>query len=191
MPTLRSVARFVSMVGHPFVMIAIMTAVAAARHGSAGEVPRTVALVALIAIVPVAALTAWQVRRGRWNDVDASRPQDRPLLYTVGIAAALVFLAYAYLARRDSFMLRGAVVNLGTLVTCAFATRWVKVSLHLAAATLAACALILLGSTLGWILAAGLPVLAWSRWALGRHRPLELALGFGVGLLAGIALHFI
>jgi membrane-associated phospholipid phosphatase len=79
----------------------------------------------------------------------------------------------------------------GTLVmvaVCAAATPRIKVSLHLATAALAAAVLLHLGSPVGWLLAALLPVLAWSRVALGRHRWIEVALGFVIGTIAGLVI---
>jgi hypothetical protein len=67
-------------------------------------------------------------------------------------------------------------------------TRWIKVSLHLMFASLAATTLVLLGSAAGAVVLAGLPVLAWSRLALQRHRLSELLAGLALGLTAGIGL---
>jgi hypothetical protein len=56
----------------------------------------------------------------------------------------------------------------------------------MAAAALAASVLIGLGIAVGWFIAAGLPVLGWSRVALGRHRWGEVALGVAIGVCAGV-----
>jgi putative transposase len=64
-------------------------------------------------------------------------------------------------------------------------TPWVKVSLHLATAALAAVVLLGRGLPLGWLLVAVLPVLAWSRVALGRHRWSEVAAGLVIGVATG------
>jgi membrane-associated phospholipid phosphatase len=71
---------------------------------------------------------------------------------------------------------------------CAALTPWVKVSLHMAVAALAAAVLLGLGMALGWLLAAVLPLLAWARVAMGRHRWIEVALGALVGAAAGVML---
>lgn len=89
-----------------------------------------------------------QVRRGRWENVDASN-------------------------------------------RAALATRWIKVSLHMAFAALAATALALFRSPIGYLLLLALPALVWSRLILGRHTPLEVALGTIIGAGAGAALHYV
>lgn len=182
-------ARWISIVAHPFVIIAVMVMTAAARLGAPGATIRTLGVVALFSILPVGILTVYQVRRGAWKNVDASNPQDRPILFAVGMAGIVGLVCYALLRQPDSFLVRGSTGALGLLVVSAVATRWVKVSLHVAAAGLAATALILLGSMMGWYLAAVVPLLAWSRVVLGRHTPIEVAFGLAFGVLAGLAIH--
>jgi hypothetical protein len=151
-----------------------------------GQAARTVLAVALLFVLPVAALMVGQVRRGAWQTVDASRPRERPILYAVGGAGGLAMLAYLATAQPASPLLRGAVGTLVMLAVCAAVTPWIKVSLHMAAAALAAATLLRLGSPAGWPLAAVLPVLAWGRVALGRHRWTEVALGCAIGATAGL-----
>ena len=134
---------------------------------------------------------ARQVRRGAWGTVDASRPAERPILFAVGGAGMLALLAYLAVVHPGSLLLRGALEVLAMLVVCAVLTRWIKLSLHLAAAALAATALaatalVRLGAPFGWPLVALLPLLAWSRVALGRHRWVEVALGAAIGAAAGV-----
>ena len=80
-------------------------------------------------------------------------------------------------ALRTTFMILAAIV-----------TPWTKLSLHAAFAALTTTTLSLLGSRVGYVLVATLPLIWWSRIALARHRPRELALGLMLGALAGIAL---
>jgi len=180
----------VSVIAHPFVMIAVMAGTAAARPGESNVMAPDIGIVALFAILPVAVLTIIQVRRGAWADADASHPRERPILYAVGIAGILALVCCLIVIRPNSALLRGALVGLGLLLVCAATTRWIKVSLHVAAAALTATALIIAGSPVGWIVAGILPVLVWSRLALGRHQPSELAMGLGLGIAAGVAMHF-
>ena len=185
------IARWVSILAHPFVMVVLMVGAATEQLGAPGQVVRTVGVVALFTILPIVILTIWQVRRGAWMNVDASNPRDRPLLFTVAIVSLIALVGYLVALRRHSFLLRGSTVTLVMLVVCAIATRWVKVSLHMAAAGLTATALILLGSAVGWFVAGVLPFLAWSRFALGRHTVLEVALGLVFGVIGGLAVKLV
>jgi hypothetical protein len=178
----------VSIVGHPFVMTLVMVLGVALRFSTPHEAFRTLLLVALVALLPVAALMVRQVRRGSWTNVDASDRAERPLLFAVGIVALAVLLGIVLTFRPGSFLLRGVIGVLIMLAVCAVATRWVKVSLHMAFGALATTTLLLLGSPAGWALLAAMPALAWSRLALERHRPAEVALGLLVGVAFGFAI---
>ena len=185
------VARWVSIVGHPFVMAMVMVLGAALRFSTPREALRTVLLVTLIALLPVAALMVRQVRRGSWTNVDASNRAERPLLFAVGIAALAMLLGAVLVFRPGSFLVRGTVGVLIMLAVCAVATRWVKVSLHMAFGALATTTLLSLGSPAGWVLLAVMPALAWSRLALERHRPAEVAIGLLVGIAFGYAINYL
>jgi len=186
-----TIARWLSIVFHPFVMVGVMVGAAAAARQTAGEAVRSVGIVVLFTIVPLAVLMWRQVRRGQWENVDASNLGERPILYVVGGAGVLALLAYVVVIRQQSFMVRGVVATLGMMALSAAATRWVKVSLHMAFAALAATALALARSPIGYLLLFALPALAWSRLVLQRHTPLEVVLGTIIGAGAAAAIHFL
>lgn len=179
------VARWVSIVGHPFAMTIVMVLGAALHFSTLREALWTLSLVTVIALLPVAALMVRQVRRGSWTNVDASNRAERPLLFAVGIVGLAVLLGAVLVSRPGSFLIRGAVGVLSMLAVCAVATRWVKVSLHMAFGALATTTLLSLGSPVGWVLLAVMPALAWWRLALKRHRPAEVAIGLLVGIAFG------
>jgi membrane-associated phospholipid phosphatase len=184
-------ARWLSSMFHPFVMVGVMVGAAAAARQTAGEAARSVAIVAAFTIVPLAILMWRQVRRGTWENADASNRADRPILYIVGGLALVALLAYLLVLRPQSFMVRGVLATLGMMAVCAAATPWIKVSLHLAFATLAATALALMRSPIGYALLLALPAIAWSRLNLHRHTALEVALGAIIGAGAGAAIHYL
>jgi hypothetical protein len=186
---MNELARWVSIVGHPFAMAMVMVLGAALHFGSPREAFRTLLLVALVSLLPVAVLMARQVRRGFWTNVDASDRAERPLLFVVASAALVVLLGTVLVLRPGSFLVRGALGVLTMLAACAVGTRWVKVSLHMAFGALATTTLLFLGSPAGWALLAALPALAWSRLALERHRPVEVAIGSLVGVAFGCAIN--
>lgn len=186
-----SIARWLSIVFHPFVTVAAMAGAAAAARQSQAAAVRSVVLVVLFTIVPLAFLMWRQVRRGKWDNADASNRTERPILYFVGGVSLLALLGFFSLQSTQSFMMRGVVATLGMMAVCAIATRWIKVSLHMAFATLAATALALVRSPIGYVLLLALPPLVWARLTLQRHTRAEVALGTIIGAVAGIALHYL
>ena len=186
-----SLARWLSIVLHPFVMIGVLVGIAAGSRQSGGEALRSVMLVVAFTIVPLAVLMVRQVRRGAWQNADASNQAERPVLFVVGGLALVALLAYVMLLQPQSFMVRGILTTLGMLAACALATRWIKVSLHMAFATFAAAALALARSPAGYVLLLALAPLLWSRLALRRHTALEIALGIAIGAIAGATIHYL
>lgn len=186
-----TIARWLSIAFHPFVMVGLMVGAAAAARQTTGETVRSVSIVAVLTIVPLAVLMWRQVRRGRWENIDASNRAERPILFVVGGAGIIALLAYVLIVPQQSFMVRGVVATLGMIAVSALATRWVKVSLHMAFAALATTALALARSPLGYALLLVLPALLWSRLTLKRHAPLEVVLGTLIGAGAGVAMRYL
>jgi hypothetical protein len=184
-------ARWVSIIFHPFVMVGVLVGAAAAMRQTRAEALRTVTAVALLTILPVAVLMWRQVRRGRWQNTDASNRAERPVLYLVGAIGLVALLTYVLFSRQSASMARGVLATLGMLTVCGVTTRWIKVSLHMAFASLAATGLALMRSPVGYALLIALPALVWSRLTLHRHTRGEVALGTMIGAAAGLALHYL
>ncbi len=183
-----AVARWISIIAHPFVTTLVMVLGAALHLSSPREALRTVLLVGGISLGPIALLMVRQVRRGSWDNVDASNRAERPLLFTVGIAGLAVLLGIVAFLQPGSFLIRGTAGVMMMLALCAVATHWIKVSLHMAFCALAATTLVFLHSAAGWMLLPLLPLLAWSRLSLGRHSVAEVVAGTGIGAAFGWAI---
>lgn len=184
------IARAISIVLHPFVMIAVLVGAAAAARQDVADATRAVAVVAMFTIVPLLILMMRQVKRGAWQNADASNRAERPILYAVGGLGLAALIVYLMTLRPESLLLRGTLVTFSMLGVCAAATLWIKVSLHLAFAALTASTLALMQSPAGYLIALLLPALIWSRLALARHSAAEVALGGAIGCAAGAALYF-
>ena len=184
-----TVARWVSVLAHPFVMAGVLSSVVATRLSPPAEAARTVALVLLMSVLPVAVLMIRQVRRGSWEHVDASNRSERPMLFLVAGVSLLALAGIAFALQPQSFLIRGALGTLAMVAVCAVATRWLKVSLHMAFAALATTLLLALGSLVGWLLLPLMPLLAWSRLYLHRHTAAEVLAGAVVGVVAGFAIY--
>lgn len=181
------VARWISILAHPFVMVALLVAVPAVRQSPVSAV-KAVFIVVLAVVIPMTVLMLWQVRRGRWSNVDASNSSERPVLFVVALAGLLAALGWLLFKDPRSFLVRGIVVTMAFLLVAAVLTRWIKLSLHVAFAALTATTLCLLGSAIGYALVAVVPLLFWSRLVLARHRVHELWVGLALGVVTGIVL---
>jgi hypothetical protein len=168
-----AVARAISIAGHPFVVATVMILATTGRR---------IGLAFLaIAVVPLAVLMIVQVRRGKWEHVDASNRGERRSLYVVGLLVALLWVGYLAISARA--VPWRAVVVIAMLLACAVMTRWLKVSLHLFFAAMAAVVVI--------PMAVLVPPLAWSRLHLRRHTAAEVIAGAVMGGVTGLLLRVV
>jgi membrane-associated phospholipid phosphatase len=179
--TRQHAARAVSILLHPFVMMLLGTGAATRRWS-------TVLTMAAVVAIPFTLYMVRQVRSGRWENVDASRPQERPRLFAFALISLAVMAVVFFFVQSNGPMARG-VLGAGAVFVVAWALlRWVKVSLHMACAAMSAVTMLYTAPPLGITIAALLPLLAWSRMRLKRHTLLEIVLGTALGAGAGWAL---
>jgi len=181
-----ALARALSIFGHPMLVLPLAVVVIALARGD-----RAAALWSALGFGLFAALvmgySGWQVRRGRWNHVDASARHERGHLnrfLLAALAAGAVLVAWR--GTQPLFAL-GMALSAAMILVAMLTARWCKLSLHLAFAVFAAWLLRELGTA--WMLVALLfaATIAWSRLALHRHEPRDLVAGAIAGSVAGAA----
>lgn len=147
---------------------------------------RVTAIVAALGVLPLG-LFLWQRRASRrWTTVDASRRCERPQLYVAIFAVFVPLGIYLVAFERSALYARGCGALALMLGGAAIATRWSKVSLHLAMVCFSGVALARARPGAGVALLAGFaPLLGWSRLALARHTVGELIGGAALGVMAG------
>jgi len=186
---LQHVARALSLAAHPLPLMALLL-LALAAPGLATL--RTGAALVLALGGMGAALTLFmhrQVRRGAWEHVDASRPEERPALFRFILLLFAAGLAAALHLRPQALWLVHGLGGAMLLIACAYALlRWTKLSLHLAFAAYAAALLLARLPALALLLVLLLPALAWSRVYLRRHRVSETLVGAVLGLGVGLGI---
>jgi membrane-associated phospholipid phosphatase len=167
-------ARLVSIAAHPFVLSPLTVALASRNW-------RWTAIVAASTMLPIVAVILWNIRRGVWSDFDVSRREQRSGLYWVAIP---LLLAVAFLGPhpfRRSMLALAAVLLVGLALS-----RFLKTSLHLLFAAFCAVVLWRVYPLSALPMMAVLAALAWSRWVLKHHTPVEIVVGTLLGLAAGV-----
>lgn len=183
-----SMARAVSLIGHPMLVLPAALLILAATNGHAGQAWR-MGLGFVVFAALVMAYSWWQVRRGRWGHVDASQPAERGALNRFLLLALAAAALLSLRSGPRELTLALALAALIVLVALRTA-RWWKLSLHLAFAVFAA---LLLSVLSAWAAIAGLlfaATIAWSRLQLQRHVARDLLAGAATGGLAGMLFLF-
>lgn len=183
-----AVARAISIVGHPVVLLLVAALIAASTRGASLQELRLVGGVLVTLGVVVLGFSWMQVRAGRWSHVDASaRGERNSLNMFLGTLCLLSAVLLWLLTRRAQMSI--ALALSGALVVIALTiARWVKVSLHVAFSVFATALLwpIKLAIVVGVLVTAAV---VWSRLVLGRHVAVDVATGLLLGAAAGGAYH--
>jgi hypothetical protein len=183
-----TVARCVSIIGHPLVLAPAAGLLAALSQDASVRLMRLLLVALLAASLVVLAFSLWNVRSGRWAHIDASNPSERRVLN--GFLVGLLLFGSAVAWRTDpAHQLSIGLLIAGLAVVTALALSPIlKISLHTCFAALAAGFL--------WpapvALATGAVIvvaLAWSRVTLRRHTLAEVFSGAFVGGLSAVAFH--
>lgn len=181
----RSIARLISVVGHPVLVLPVaVVASGAARGVSASTLATTIGVTVGIGLL-VLVFSLVRVRLGHWAHVDASQPAERNQLN--GFTAVLLFgVALA------GFLRPGGGPDLylwpacsgGVVLAAIVLRRRLKLSQHVAFDLFGALA-VLPSMGVGAGIAVLVVAVGWSRLELGRHTRAEIVVGTVVGLVVG------
>ncbi|WCT72720.1 hypothetical protein PQ455_13895 [Sphingomonas naphthae] len=179
------VARGLSIGGHPALLVpGCALAALAARGGSAGMILRFGLILGLLALV-LMGWSWWQVRRKRWQHVDASRPVERRRLNLFAIALFGAGAGGALIGGAPDLAL-GLVGGILILAIALVTSRWCKLSLHVAFAMLVVAIGAFIAPWAPVVLLALASAIGWARLRLGRHGPVDVIAGALAGALAGV-----
>lgn len=174
-------ARFVSILGHPLLVLPLALLLPMAAVDAAGTA-RAAAGIAICAAL-VLGWSWWRVRRGHWRHVDASHVHERRSL---NVFLLPLFVLGAVLALPQPWLSLRLALAAAIIAVALLATRWCKLSLHAAFAMYAALLL------WAWQPVAGIAMLVFalviiaSRLALARHDNRDVVAGSAVGAIAGM-----
>lgn len=186
-PADRHLARWTSILLHPFVVIALLALLAAWRLDREALGRTAVGIGIAVAVVWLFILQ--RRRAGHWQTVDASRRQERPLLYVLALLVAGGY--WVWMGGTTSPTSSGVLAVVAMLCVAGIANRWIKLSLHMATLAFAATVAWSLLPAAGAVALALLPALAWARLRMARHTLPEVLGGSGLGCVAGAALRLL
>lgn len=182
------IARWISRLGHPFVLPLAALLIVTLQVVPLRQALTIVGLTAATITLPVLLFTRREVRRARWSDYDVSVRRDRYRLYPLILLVCGISGLTFWLVGAPAFMLRGIAAGTALAFVAMIANFVLKVSLHVALATLCALVILALNAPLGVAACIFAVLIAWSRVALCRHTPLEVLCGALLGGATGVIL---
>lgn len=166
-------------------LMSLAVAFAPVRHPNPNESAATW-LVPLLIVTIGLTFAFWKVHRGQWQHVDASVPKERTQLNVFMLCVLVGAGALCWFGLGQVALALGLAASSVIIASALMLARWLKLSLHVSFAVLAACCLI--RDQLSIVIAASVVVMVtWSRLQLQRHGWLDVLVGGVTGLAAGLA----
>ena len=181
-----AVARAVSILGHPMLVLPLVMLALATGRGRGGDA-LWMGMGFIVFAAVVMAYSKHQVRRGQWTHVDASNQEERKSLNRFLLVALLVSAVLASFTGMPRELALGLALSAMMVAVAMLTARWCKLTLHMAFVVFA---VFLLASVSWWAALCGLvftAAVAWSRLRLQRHVVRDLVAGTCTGALAGAA----
>jgi len=174
-----TLARAISIAGHPFVLIPLMIAVATRNWV-------WTAIVGACTILPLFVIVLRNVRRGVWSDHDVSRHEQRGGLYRVLLPLFAGTTLVLYLMGAGPGMMRGFAAGAVMLLLGALGNRFLKISMHMMAAAFCGVTIARLYPAATFAIVPLVAAIAWSRRKLERHTWAEVAVGMAIGTVSAL-----
>jgi hypothetical protein len=174
-----TLARVISIAGHPFILIPLMIAILTRNWVWTAAVAAGTSL-------PLLVITLRNVRRGVWSDHDVSRRDQRGGLYRVALPLVVLCAVLLYFLDAGPGMMRGFAAGAVMLLLGVLGNRFLKISMHMMTAAFCGLTIAWLYPATTFVIVPFVAAIAWSRRKLERHTWAEVAVGLAIG--AGAAL---
>ncbi len=182
------IARWVSIIGHPFLCIVLLMLLVLPAHVGEASAIRIAGIVVLAGLIPLGIFMWRRHASGRWLTIDASSPKDRPLAYMAAFAVLAALSLYFLLTEPSSEILRGSIAFALIIGIGAAFNRWIKLSMHMAFAVFTGLILLKISPGYGLAILILVPLVGWSRLALSRHTVREVVGGCILGVVVAIVI---
>jgi hypothetical protein len=169
-----TLARILSIAGHPFLLIPLMVAVATRNW-----IPT--AVVGAVTILPLLVITLRNVRRGVWSDHDVSSRDQRSGLYRAILPLLALSALLLWLLDGSPRMMRGFAAAAVMLAIGLLGNRFLKISLHMMFAAFCAVIIVRIHPSSVYAIVPFVAAIAWSRRKLERHTWAEVVVGLALG----------
>jgi membrane-associated phospholipid phosphatase len=174
-------AQVLSLLGHPFVCVPVVSLFVGWNVLTPSEAATGVLTVVVACLVPISVYIYAKVRTGEFSDLDVSQQKDRPHLFTVGILLLVVTCLILYFTHQPPAFVRGCSAAILLICSGWALNFWIKPSMHAGFAMLTSVSLWPLGLKIAFPMTLFAISVGWSRVVLSRHTKLEV----GVGLILG------
>ncbi|WP_162418892.1 hypothetical protein [Cyclobacterium roseum] len=184
-------ALYISRIAHPISLLVAFLGYTLFSILEPVKATWTLTGILFLGIFPLIIWNAYHTRKGHYSNFDVSIRRQRYSLYRWMLFLATVITLFLWASKLPEEVLTGGMILLQLIFLGFLLNFRIKVSLHLAIAAYISVAISPLNLVLAIFLFSILPLIAWSRWQLGRHRSGELIWGAFLGLICGFQFLFL
>lgn len=184
-PDLERLAHLISLLSYPVVSGTLGLAyLGYLLQMSPGDLAKWLGLCVAAFGAPLMLVVARRVRSGRISDFDVSLRAQRKEIYAWGLLFNLVAVALVFTLGGPPLVLAALLSALIAGLLGTAANRYIKVSVHSGVSAMVVTGLLLIGGPSAWPMLPLLAAVAWARYRVRRHTPVEVAGGVALGVLA-------
>lgn len=187
-PKSLKIARIISVIGHPFVLLSLTVLIVAFHRTHPLRALTIGGVTVLSTVTPLLFIIRRKVSAGKWSDHDVSDASERKSFYPIAITVCTLATFVFYLLDFPRALVVGMLISLVILLAAMLINHRSKISLHVIFAMYFAVSLFAVSywSGAGFLLLAA--VIGWSRVRLERHNLTQVLSGAFLGAIAGIVL---
>jgi hypothetical protein len=143
-------------------------------------------------VLAVAIFVIIGVMLGIFSNFDVSKKEQRPLLFSFSAFAAFCYLISLLVLKGPKILFVAFFAIVFGLITIMIVNKWIKASIHLAAATAALLSIsVACGGGYFFFILLFLPLLAWSRVKMKEHTLLETIIGSILGIVITLVVYLV
>jgi membrane-associated phospholipid phosphatase len=187
-PNVLLVARIISALGHPLVLLGVSSAVIAFRAYNVTRAAIVSAVMIGIVIIPVTLHNIWKTKTKAYTNFDVSDQKQRNSFYKVGLILLGSATAMLFFVPDASDFFIGTLFAFLMMLTSAVVNLKIKASLHTSVCMYLTFVYSLLNIPLALVMLVFTILVAISRLILKRHSLSEVGVGAVIGVCFGTML---
>lgn len=142
-------------------------------------------------ILAVALFVIIGVLLGIFSNLDVSKREQRPLLFSFSAFAIFCYLLSLIILDGPKILFLALLATILGLIILVIINRWIKASIHVATATSVILLIVIVYRGYSFFLLSLIPPLAWSRVKMKKHTPMETVIGSILGAVITLIVYAI
>lgn len=183
---MNSIARIISIVGHPLITVPLITGIILIQLEGNTTGLKSLGILLALSILPATIWMYVKSRKGSYTNFDVSNQKQRSSLFVFILVLLTLTTILLYVTDQPNYLNLGVLIATCLITISFFVNYSIKSSLHVSLNTYMALSLSLLNISVAIGLFVFTIIIGWSRIVLKRHTFTEVCIGLLLGIVAGV-----